>query len=262
MIERLFPNFEISTPQITKKEISYFEKLDFESGALIFLKKPYDLLKQTRLLRFYEKMKNNFENETGDLTYERDPKLIYLFVTPLFTATHKISDQYRVIGVTNIGYNDTVDFIWFHPFFRGRGIMKIFLKWYSENESPLFLSPPISKSMKNCCEAMHKIADVDKVFDIRKKYLINRCPSLDEELQDLNNSDIHKIYESISRYNVMVKMIENDEEFTNIVSMILKAKKEFEKPTVLRNLQEEESFKKRMEDLNDEYKRKCSNFIF
>jgi len=52
--------------------------------------------------------------------------------------------------------DDTIQFIWMHPFLRNKGFIKNFLCWYGTHENSLAVQPPISKSLEMCLNAVQK----------------------------------------------------------------------------------------------------------
>lgn len=150
--KKTLTNLEINVP--TAIETFFKEFIVFESEE----KTGYCYCKHTNfneIKSIHKDLKENFEREVCDLEIISKPDVVYLIVLPLLNPGLILSKKYRYVGIMEVT-DDTIQFIWMHPFLRNKGFIKNFLCWYATCENSLAVQPPISKSLEMCLNSVQK----------------------------------------------------------------------------------------------------------
>lgn len=216
-------SYEINVPSAN---IDFFEQhivfgLKTPAINFCFTKHKYN----NEIKRFYDDMKTNYERECGDLTRFDDPQHIYLIIASTLSPGFVKTENYKYVGVIEV-YDEVIQFMWLHPFLRGKGIMTAFFQWYARNENMLCLQPPVS----NSCTAMMKkvqdeILDDKELFTIQmgftRRYFNKRVPKAD--IDKLTDDEVMKVRHAMEIYSATTEDRPKDLEWDKAVEMACKA---------------------------------------
>lgn len=211
-------SFDIQLPPISESIVMANKCYGYEYCEEIPRKMIWCQFPYREQSRAHNTIKRLFEMECGDTEYISDPMCAYLFCVNLWGNHWAPSNKWVVAGCMSVSPLHVIDWIWIHPYFRNKGLTKMFLASYATHGGPLLIQPPVSTDMSRCLKSVHNIIMGDpqiaeRYFAVMRGYLSNYT---EMNLAPLNDSDIQKLMHGLTTLTASntCKAIEIDREQT------------------------------------------------
>lgn len=194
--KKTFTNLEINVPVAIKE--NFYPHVVSGLGEELFLFCKYNNIDKIR--RDLQDLFENFEREICDLIQKEDPHCVYLVVFRLLNPELKPSNKYRFIGFVEV-FDDIIQVIWLHPFFRNKRIITNFLVWYGTNENIFLLQHPVLPSCEKAVKNAEKIIKENfeynsKHLKLYRDYLKKKNP--EAKIDELLDSDLYQVVQGMS----------------------------------------------------------------